>query len=50
MKAPTYVLWGAHDPVLRFEFSDNGENRRAGTLCLLGSELASLTLEPFLLQ
>lgn len=22
IKAPTYVLWGAHDPVLRFDFSD----------------------------
>ena len=22
IKAPTYLLWGAHDPVLRFEFSD----------------------------
>ena len=22
VKAPTYVLWGAHDPVLRFEFAD----------------------------
>jgi pimeloyl-ACP methyl ester carboxylesterase len=22
IKAPTYMLWGAHDPVLRFEFSD----------------------------
>lgn len=22
IKAPTYVLWGAHDPVLQFEFSD----------------------------
>ena len=20
--APTYLLWGAHDPVLRFEFAD----------------------------
>lgn len=22
IKAPTYLLWGAHDPVLRFEFTD----------------------------
>src|SRR5262249_53336505 len=22
IQAPTYLLWGAHDPVLRFEFAD----------------------------
>ena len=36
--------------VYRFEFSDNGENRRAGTISMLGDELAALTMEPFLLQ
>ncbi len=34
----------------RFEFSDDGMNRRAGHLVLLGSELESLELEPFLMQ
>jgi len=36
--------------VYRFEFSDNGDNRRAGSISMLGGEVESLTLEPFLLQ
>jgi hypothetical protein len=34
--------------VYRFEFSDNGFNRRAGRLVLLGPQVESLELEPFL--
>ena len=34
----------------RFEFSDNGDNRRAGTVAMLGGGVESLTMEPFLLQ
>ena len=34
----------------RFEFSDDGVNRRTGHLVLLGAELESLELEPFLLH
>ena len=33
----------------RFEFSDNGNNRRVGTMVLLGTQVESLTMEPFLL-
>ncbi len=36
--------------VYRFEFTDNGENRRAGTIVMLGGEVAALSMEPFLLQ
>ena len=36
--------------VYRFEFSDDGVNRRGGSLVLLGAELESLELEPFLMQ
>lgn len=36
--------------VYRFEFSDNGDNRRAGTVVMLGGEVESLTMEPFLFQ
>jgi len=36
--------------VYRFEFSDDGMNRRGGSLVLLGAELESLELEPFLMQ
>jgi Protein of unknown function (DUF3301) len=36
--------------VYRFEFSDNGDNRRAGSIVMLGGEVESLTMEPFLLQ
>jgi Protein of unknown function (DUF3301) len=34
----------------RFEFSDDGVNRRTGHLVLLGADLESLELEPFLLH
>jgi len=34
--------------VYRFEFSDDGVNRRGGSLVLLGPALESLELEPFL--
>jgi uncharacterized protein DUF3301 len=34
----------------RFEFSDNGDNRRGGSVVMLGGEVESLTMEPFLLQ
>ena len=36
--------------IYRFEFSDNGDNRRGGSISMLGGEVESLTLEPFLLQ
>jgi len=36
--------------VYRFEFSDNGDNRRGGSIVMLGGEVESLTMEPFLLQ
>lgn len=36
--------------VYRFEFSDNGDNRRAGSISMLGGEVESLILEPFLLH
>lgn len=36
--------------VYRFEFSDDGRNRRGGSLVLLGSRLEALELEPFLMQ
>src|SRR2546421_11617215 len=34
----------------RFEFSDTGDNRRAGRIVMLGSEVESLTMDPFLLN
>ena len=34
--------------VYRFEFSDDGNNRRAGTVVMLGAEKHSITMEPFL--
>jgi hypothetical protein len=34
----------------RFEFSDDGVRRRTGHLVLLGAELESLELEPFLMH
>ena len=34
----------------RFEFSDDGNNRRAGRIVMLGAQVESLTMEPFLLQ
>ena len=36
--------------VYRFEFTDDGANRRAGTIAMLGGEVLSLSMEPFLLQ
>ena len=36
--------------VYRFEFTDNGESRRAGTIVMMGGEAVSLSMEPFLLQ
>jgi len=36
--------------VYRFEFSDNGDNRRGGSIVTMGGEVESLTMEPFLLQ
>ena len=36
--------------VYRFEFSDNGDNRRLGSIVMLGGEVESLTMEPFLLH
>lgn len=36
--------------VYRFEFSDNGDNRRAGSIVMMGGKVESLTMEPFLLQ
>jgi hypothetical protein len=34
----------------RFEFSDTGDNRRAGSVVMLGGEVESLVMEPFRLQ
>ncbi len=31
----------------RFEFSDTGDNRREGTLVLLGARVISVSMEPF---
>jgi hypothetical protein len=36
--------------VYRFEFSDTGDNRRAGSIVMLGGEVESLTMDPFLLR
>jgi len=36
--------------VYRFEFSDDGMNRRAGSLVLLGAQVESLELEPYLMH
>jgi uncharacterized protein DUF3301 len=36
--------------VYRFEFSDTGDNRRAGRVVMLGGEVESLTMDPFLLR
>jgi hypothetical protein len=36
--------------VYRFEFSDDGQHRRGGSIVMRGSEVESLTMEPFLLQ
>ena len=34
----------------RFEFSDTGDNRRSGSVVMLGGEVESLIMEPFRLQ
>jgi len=34
----------------RFEFSDDGNNRRAGSVVILGATVESLSMEPFLVQ
>ncbi len=34
----------------RFEFSDTGNNRRSGTVVVLGATVESLYLEPFLIR
>lgn len=34
--------------VYRFEFSDTGDNRRAGRIVMLGAEVESLTMDPFI--
>lgn len=36
--------------IYRFEFTDNGESRRTGTIVMMGGEVVSLTMEPYLLQ
>ena len=36
--------------IYRFEFSEDGVNRRAGHIVMLGDEPESLTMEPYLLQ
>src|SRR5260221_2903976 len=38
---------GALRRVYRFEFSDNGDNRRAGSIVMMAGEGESLTIEPF---
>lgn len=51
-------LWPARDDaghmalrrIYRFEFSDSGDNRRAGSVVMLGGGVESLTMEPFVLQ
>ena len=34
--------------VYRFEFSDDGRNRRAGSIVMLGTHKESIVMEPFL--
>ena len=36
--------------VYEFEFSDNGDNRRVGSITLLGRVAESIQLEPYLMQ
>ena len=36
--------------IYRFEFSDTGDNRRAGRIVMLGAEVESLAMDPFLLR
>jgi len=35
--------------VYRFEFSDTGDNRREGSIVMLGAQKESIAMEPFLL-
>jgi hypothetical protein len=51
-------LWPARDPngrlvlrrTYRFEFSDDGAQRRGGAVVMLGARVESLELEPFLMH
>jgi len=51
-------VWPARDDagrlvlrrVYRFEFSDDGSRRRDGSVVMLGGEVESLIMEPFLFQ
>ena len=36
--------------IYRFEFSDHGDHRRAGTIVMMGAQVEALTMEPFLIQ
>ncbi len=36
--------------IYRFEFSDTGNNRRGGTVVMLGAAVESVQMEPFYLQ
>jgi hypothetical protein len=36
--------------IYRFEFSDNGDNRRGGNVSLVGGRVESLTMDPYLLR
>ena len=36
--------------IYRFEFSDNGDNRRGGSIIMLSGRVESVTMEPFLLR
>jgi hypothetical protein len=36
--------------IYRFEFSDDGSRRRAGSIVMLGADVETLTMEPFLLH
>jgi len=51
-------MWHARDEegrfalrrTYRFEFSDTGNNRRAGSIVILGATVESVHMEPFLVQ
>lgn len=36
--------------IYRFEFTDNGESRRAGTIVMMGSQVVSIVMEPYRLH
>lgn len=36
--------------IYRFEFTDNGESRRAGTIVMMGSRVVSIVMEPYRLH